>query len=315
VRGPIKINVNYEVEYSLRMQGCNRNVEFYNISGTHFNIGGSAQHIWFYGGTWGNYTNRPFSSDSTVSGYYGKTYLDSRAGCSGRSWNADGILRDIGFDGVTWENCDYTADQQGGHPDCIESSGATDGVVIRNSVFRNCGDTCIGWFTDWWHNYNFVVENSLFKYAYDTAYGIQMGDKDVFPAPFASQGQAAHCSGFVFRYNSYFMDDPAVDGYDDQAPPLIGCDLEPAQVYGNIIERGYLNTSGGCPGWSYNIFVLGNPCGTNYKVGDPGFVDRTNYKLAAGSTAIGVGDPNRFPAADFEGTGRSSPPDAGRDER
>ena len=118
----------------------------------------------------------------------------------------------------------------GAHPDCVEWNGATNGVIFRNSTFDHCGNTFIGWYTDWGSNHGLVVENSLFyKTTKDTYFGVQIGTKPGF-----------QCD-VVFRYNTFDPDEP--NASYAHAPPLIDCsqDGNPAgntQVYGNIFRKG-----------------------------------------------------------------------------
>jgi hypothetical protein len=119
----------------------------------------------------------------------------------------------------------------------------------------------------------------------------------------------------VFRYNTYDPNNP--NAAYPHAPPLINCPSG-QQIYGNIFRQGEGSPNGTCGvgTWAYNVWEIGPTCGSNSVSGQAGFVARgTDYHLDAGAFAIGKGDPSRFPSADFEGTARSSPPDAGYDER
>ncbi len=73
-------------------------------------------------------------------------------------------MRDVLVDGVTFHDVLFTDESTWGgkHPDCLESYGFTANVTIRNSRFERCGNTFIGWYTDFGSNSGLVVENNLF---------------------------------------------------------------------------------------------------------------------------------------------------------
>jgi hypothetical protein len=302
VYGPIDTSPAYDINsayYGLKSDGCSSNLEFHDISGRTFDIDGSSDNIRIYGGSWGGYTVTPEAGDSVIAGW-GPTYNSNRCGDGGTVTNilVDGTrFHDVLFtDSSTWG---------GAHPDCLESYGFTNGVTVRNSTFERCGNTFIGWYTDFGSNFNLVIENNLFHdVTRSTYYGIQIGAKPGFD-----------CGGMVFRYNTYDPNNP--NAAYPHAPPLINCPSG-QQIYGNIFRQGEGNPNGTCGvgTWAYNVWEIGPTCGSNSVSGQAGFVARgTDYHLDAGAFAIGKGDPSRFPSADFEGTARSSPPDAGYDER
>lgn len=297
--GPFQVTLPAPQGWSMRIIECSGNLEFHNFSGHQFDITDSTHGLRMYGGNWGDYVQSPWGGDSAVGGSYG---YPGWSGCG------DGWVRDVLFDGVRWHDVQFDTSQwDGAHPDCLESHGAFTNITIRNSTFERCGNTFIGTYLDWGSFDGLLIENNLMiKTTNDTYYGVQLGYKPGYT-----------CHDLVFRYNTYDPDAPGA-AYP-HAPPLIDdcADTGTAghtQVYGNIFRQG---DPGGCSqSWSYNVFEEGNACGTNAVVGQAGYVSRgSNYHLAAGAFALGKGDPGRFPGTDFEGTARSSPPDAGYDER
>lgn len=273
-----------ESDWSLRVNGNSNNLTFNSFSGSHFDLSGCGSHFLFKGGSWGGYTGRPWAGDTSIGG-------DQLAPECG-----DGLIRDVVIDGVRFHDVQYgpSSTWGGAHPDCIQVGGAVDGLIIRNSVIERCGNTFIGTFLDFGDMRNFTVENTLFRDIADSGAAVQIGNKPAWV-----------CQGITFRYNTF---------ESGSVPPLINCPTDPnGQVYGNIFSS---KASCGQAVWSYNIWGAGPLCGTNsYISTDPGFVSATDFHLAAGAFAIGKGDPGRFPPTDFEGTPRTSVPDAGYDER
>jgi hypothetical protein len=172
-------------------------------------------------------------------------------------------------------------------------------------VFERCGNTFLGFYTDFGDFRNVLVENNRFTGVADSYWTSQMGYKDGYS-----------CS-LVFRYNTY----DTRSGVN--APPLLNCGAGNTQIYGNIFTQSPAQGGVGCqiPGsWTYNVFestASGGNCGSGVAVADAGYVSRSggDYHLTSESPAIGKGDPSRFPSTDIDGTARTSPPDAGFDER
>jgi hypothetical protein len=273
-----------ESDWSLRVNGNSSNLTFNGFSGSHFDLSGCGSNFLFKGGSWGGYTGRPWAGDTSIGG----DQMSPECG--------DGIIRNVVFDNVHFHDVQYgpASTWGGGHPDCIQVGGAVDGMTIRNSVIERCGNTFIGTFLDFGDMRNFTVENTLFRDIADSGAGVQIGNKPAWV-----------CQHIVFRYNTYAT----------SVPPLINCPTDPngGFVYGNIFSS---RANCGLAVWSFNIWASGTLCGTNSFINpNPGFVSATDLHLAAGAFAIGKGDPNRFPSTDFEGTPRTSVPDAGYDER
>ncbi len=190
------------------------------------------------------------------------------------------------FDGLLIH--DY-AIAQGGHMECITFEGGTN-VIIRRSEFRSCSIFSI--FAKPTDPINgALIENNVFW----NPRGFDLGNDIKF-----SSGSGGSCRNIVIRYNTIS------DNIDD------GCDSSMV-VEGNI----QLASQSSCgAGWKFNVFVNARPCGAhavqtsrqtfvNVKTGD--------FRLTAGSVAIGRGAPGSFPATDRAGTRRPAggSPDAG----
>lgn len=274
---------------------CAKSVDFHDVSGyTVFVYDGSAN-VSFYGGDWGGYNSSKGNDygDPAMSGYNG----------SGSSSCGDGWVRNVLWDGVRFHDVFYGPSSTWGaaHPDCLETYGKVDGITVRNSTFERCGNSFMQFSEDFGSVRNVLVENNLFRSVYDSFWGIQI---------VARPGDGFTCD-LVFRNNTYDVSQgPATD-----AAARLECPGQ--QVYGNIFSTSPSSGTGQCVGaWSFNVFELSDICGSGV-VGNPAYVNRSagDYHLGAGSAAAGKGDPSRFPATDFEGTLRSSPPDAGYDEQ
>lgn len=293
--GPIRFATN-DPYTELETSGCASNLEFHDLTGRVFGVGESSSNIRFFGGAWGGYTDPPGAGDPAVAGH---------TGTGGPVTCGDGIVRNVLFDGVRFHDVQFVDSSLwgGAHPDCLETYGHVDGLTIRNSVFERCGNTFIGFYTDFGDFRNVVIENNLFHdIGKDTFYSVQIGPK------------SGYTCDVVFRYNTFDPNNTGTAG-GPHAPPLINC--QSTQVYGNIFRKG---PGSDCEGqWSHNVFeTRGSACGTNATVvGDAFFVSRgSNYHLRPGSPAVGRGDASRFPARDADGQRRSvdGAPDAGFDE-
>jgi chitodextrinase len=294
--GPIVFSTN-DLSTDLWVE-CSTNLKFTGLSGKTFWIYNTSTNITITGGDWGNY-RIPDYGDSAVSGYDG----------SGSSTCGDGIVRNVLIDGVYFHDVHYWASGNwgGAHPDCLEAYGGVVGLTVQNSVFERCGNTFMLMLPTFGELKDVTFQNNVMRAVYESFYSIQLGE---------NPGSTYHCSNLVFRYNTV---DVSVG--HAAAPPRLFCPTQ--SVYGNTFTKGP-GTGGSSQclsGWSYNVFESG-PCGANATVGTVSFVGRptsdsgsADYHLAAGSLAIGKGNPNAYPSTDFEGTARSSPPDAGYDER
>ena len=291
IYGPFSTKPAYNHSQDIKdfsVDGCSNNLNLYDIRAGLFDVSGSADNVSFYGGDFGGYTDRD-QEDSWVGG-------------DGSSCGDGGIVSNLLFDGIYLHDVLYVSESGWGdaHPDCLQTGGLLDGMTIRNSRIMRCGNSFFGFYGDFGNFTNILIENNLFYGIKDSYWGFNIDPK------------SRSCS-ITIRYNTYDPDNPQSAGYAN-SPASVLC--QSRQVYGNIFRAG--EPGGGCngSGWSYNVFESGSPCGTNATVGAAGFVSRgSDYHLNSGALALGKGDPNRFPSTDVDGQARSSPPDAGYDER
>jgi hypothetical protein len=187
------------------------------------------------------------------------------------------------------------------HSQCIFFGGGQ-GVTLINSKFWNCTTfdvfvtTAGGDLPS-----NFVMENNMFGVPYlhgtECCHAFSVRFRDTAPL-----------NGLIFRNNSAQQE---VSWPADPVGP------GGARVVGNAIQGGFLCKSGIV--FRHNVTTRRGPCGTNSKlVSSIGFANAAGFDwhLAAGSPAIDAGDPNDFPAKDFDGQSRprGAAPDAGADE-
>jgi hypothetical protein len=178
------------------------------------------------------------------------------------------------------------------HTECLQVM-AGNGIVIRNSRFERCAthDILVNPFlTD--RIRNLLIENNWFAATIEGYYSLRIGD----------------CENALIRNNS------ATQNMIN--PPKASCN---AQWYGNIMPSKRRDQCGGDVGatWDYNVYGEGSRCGANDLVGASGFVSESDFHLARGAAAIGRGNPESYPALDYDGQQRpsSAPPDAGADQR
>jgi hypothetical protein len=118
----------------------------------------------------------------------------------------------------------------------------------------------------------------------------------------------------------------AIDGGDDMLVRNNTFDgaVQPRVTTANDGQRWVGNLlpayGGGCaPNGTFNVYYGSSSpsCSGagNRRISSAGFVGQFDYHLTSSSGAIGAGDPGNFPALDFDGQLRTSPPDAGADER
>jgi chitodextrinase len=207
------------------------------------------------------------------------------------------------IDGVLFE--DWQAATSDQHTECLQIGGGN-GIVIRNSTFRECATQTpanatsnihVSWYGFGPKTSNVTIENN-FIYQSGNAFSIQAGDY----------------SGLRIRYNSIVGPIVIFGGQGDGTP---------VQITGNILRytAGMCSAQplGGGPNapltWRYNV-LSGGTCHTTDKNAVYGFINQlTDLHLLAGATANGAGDPSSYPTTDIDGNTRSSTPDAGADER
>jgi hypothetical protein len=195
--------------------------------------------------------------------------------------------RNILIDGAYFH--DYLRSGSSVHTECFQVINV-DTLTIRNSRFDNCDGTGDIGITDGPHD-NITLENNFLGKAGDAFYAMQV---------------TKNIRNFVMRNNS-------------ASKAVIFSDAESGGPY--LLEGNYMPYSACTSGVTYrhNVFQ-GATCGpTDLGVAAMRFVDENGFDLhlAAGSEAIGRGNPAGFPATDIDGQSRplGGTPDAGADER
>jgi hypothetical protein len=198
----------------------------------------------------------------------------------------DGV--DIHGTGEETNGCMYAADVQG--------------MTIRNSIFRNCGESDL-FVTHFLGDEptDLVLENNVFE--------APVGPDPQAPSPFAIKvANFTDVQGFEFRYNTF--------GAELQLEPGAGSDVE---LVGNV---GVMPVST-CPdnaAYAYNVWT-GDTCGlTDTQAADAldDFVDPASHdwRPESGSAVVDAGSPVDYPTADRARVSRpqGTAPDAGAHE-
>ena len=200
------------------------------------------------------------------------------------------------------------------HMECVYAIGVP-GFTIRNSTFRDCAImdlffTYGGWWTPQPPAYgNVTIENNVFGHSEDDDntswhyYGLYI-------ASIGPNGTADPMSGWVVRNNTF------------EQSALIA----PDRGSNGTRWVGNLGDWDCTPGIAYSHNV-GLKCGSTDKAVSPnsssagvvaplGWVNPglSDFRLKAGSPAIGAADPSDHPALDHDGLARDGQPDAGAHE-
>jgi hypothetical protein len=197
--------------------------------------------------------------------------------------------RNVLFDGVLFH--DWRRSKPEVHTECLQI-GAGDGVVIRNSRFRNCDvmDIHVTHYGPAPETQNVTLENNFFSEATDGGFfSIQTG---VY-------------RNLLVRHNSFAQ---ALLMFPTNGPNV------GVRVIGNV---GPAPTC--VPGVTYRHNVWdGRTCGSTDVDAPSGFVNaaKGDLHLRPGSAAIDRGDPANHPRRDIDGDARPAGkrPDAGADE-
>jgi len=189
------------------------------------------------------------------------------------------------------------------HTECLQIEPADD-LTLRGNKFHDCDTIIVNIANDFGHwansaaGYaapnNVVVENNFFGTALDATGG---------PTYFALN--IRECTNCMVRYNSW-----------TQAPRLFGGSSE--TNLNSIIEANVGPVGGSCGAQSYNHNVFSDgTCGSTDRQAPSGFLNTSiwDLHLITGAAALGAGNPSDFPATDIDGQKRTSPPDAGADQR
>jgi hypothetical protein len=207
--------------------------------------------------------------------------------------------RNVVIDGVTFH--DWVKEAPGSHVDCLHVMAA-DGLVIRNSRFRNCEAFSI-LFTKFGAPQsprNVVIENNFFDCCRSGFFSVQLGG-----------GHGEYWENFLVRFNSankgFSVGSDTTDAnsnvrFDSNVLPSIGT---------SICSR---------PGveWTYNVAIDGPSCGLGSVSGPSPFTstELPDFHLRAASSAIDAGNPGSHPARDIYNGLRPAggAPDAGAHE-
>ena len=178
------------------------------------------------------------------------------------------------------------------HTECLQIM-AGNGIVIRNSRFERCATHGIfinPFLTD--KIRDLLIENNWFGATIEGYYSLRIGE----------------CEKALIRNNS------AAQNMINS--PKASCN---AQWYGNIMPNKRRDQCGTEVGaiWDYNVYGGGSKCGSHDIVAPNGFVSDGDFHLTRGAAAIGRGNPESYPALDYDGQRRptDAPPDAGADQR
>jgi chitodextrinase len=212
------------------------------------------------------------------------------------NYAGDPVSTNVTVDGVLFHDVGRQ-DAPGAHVECLFLQEAAD-VVIRNSKFTRCDimDLYVSPIQGGPTAYDVTVENNWF----DQPTGGGYYALDIHP----DYGSVPR--NFVVRYNSFNGSILLYDGF----------------TYDNVSFVGNVGRIAACgqAGVEFAFNVWSNlRCGPTDRVAPAGYVDAAGFDLhlAAGSAAIGAGDPSRYPASDIDGDPRpvGGAPDAGSDER
>lgn len=215
-------------------------------------------------------------------------------------WNGSSYISFIGNSFHDWHG-DYDVKY---HNDMIQFYPSGSRIIIDGNKFYNGPTSNImtggGVLTDW------VIQNNYFGAPYWGGNNIVFGNS------------SSPCSGLVYRNNV----DASGLGINN-----VDCSNLSPDISGNIYTQPvgavllYGPVSGG-----YNIFVPSGGvtagsnakrCNVSWEAGSsPTAGGVPNVHLASNDTcAVGAGNPASFPSKDIDGQTRTSPPDAGADQR
>jgi hypothetical protein len=213
---------------------------------------------------------------------------------------------DFTFDNVVFHDAVFQT--PGTHMECVYAI-VVPGFTVRNSLFRDCAIMDL-FFTygDWWSPRppaygNVTIENNVFAHSEREAnggwhyYGLLVGNTGY---------ESSRLDGWVVRNNTF--------------ENAVGYELDGASNTRWVNNIGGWTCTAGIT-YSHNV---GSKCGATDKAVSPasstatttapfGWVNPAAYdfRLTAGSPAVGAGDPNDAPARDRDGNVRTGTPDAG----
>ncbi|MEA2659841.1 MAG: hypothetical protein QOF64_2440 [Candidatus Binatota bacterium] len=209
--------------------------------------------------------------------------------------------RNILIDGVTFH--DWTRTDLSAHVDCLHVL-TVDGLVVRNSRFRNCEafNILFTQYGDAGPPRHVVIENNFFDCCRSGFYSVYLSGQPALNggSPFRD---------FLIRFNSankgFAVGETTTDAASD-----VRFDSNVAPIPNRLLCA-WTGVS-----WSYNVWQgKGSRCSKSDRVARPGFLDPVNldFRLRRGAAPVDRGNPTDFPARDIEGNRRPSgrAPDAG----
>jgi hypothetical protein len=210
------------------------------------------------------------------------------------AWPPGTRATNILIDGVTFH--DITRSGAGVHVECLLVAGI-DGLVVRNSRFRNCGvfDLSIGEMNDSGPPRNILIENNFFG-----------GSDGYFSLQFNTNSTSL--TNVLVRNNSSSQE----MSLGNEIPQLRN-----VRAVANIAPY-HARSCDDRIRYAYNVWQ-GARCAKTDANAASGFRDAgtLDFHLRKGSRAIGHGDPSASPARDIDGQRRPQGRrvDAGADER
>jgi hypothetical protein len=183
------------------------------------------------------------------------------------------------------------------HMECLHVM-AVNGLVVQRSKFRDCSIFGISFNEHGESNKmrGIVLENNYF-------------DKSLDGGDFAVHFSSGDPCEALIRYNTFLQ------GISNECPET----GNGVRIHSNILPRSPSSCGTNGYSWNWNVYESGSRCGPNDRVARVSFVNRLRFdlRLAAGSAALGRGNPRSFPRIDIQGQRRPAgrAPDAGADER
>jgi hypothetical protein len=210
------------------------------------------------------------------------------------AWPPGTRAQNILIDGVTFH--DVTRSGPGVHVECLLVAGI-DGLVVRNSRFRNCGvfDLSIGEMNDSGPPRNILIENNFFG-----------GSDGYFSLQFNTNSTSL--ANVLVRNNSSTQE----MSLGNEIPTLTN-----VRAVANVAPYGRRSCDDRIV-YAYNVWD-GARCGRTDLNAPSAFRNPASldFHLTARSRAIGHGDPHSWPRRDIDGQRRPQgrKVDAGADER
>jgi hypothetical protein len=210
------------------------------------------------------------------------------------AWQSATPPRNVLVDGVRFH--DWTRTKDSVHTECLQIGGG-DGIVIRNSRFRNCDvmDLHITYYGDAPMTRNVTIENNFFSEAGDGGF-------------YAIEANAF--KNLLIRNNSFGQPLKIFTGagHGPNVNVRVFANVGPYQAW--ACEPGVI--------YRYNVWSA-TRCGRTDIKAPSGFVNpaKGDFHLRTGAPAIGRGDPKSLPRTDIDGERRplGKAGDAGADER